>query len=106
MRFWSIWIPGVIIFGVASIVSPGGGALGQTVENPGFKALPRPVNYATPLAPAHGAKAVIVFGKNAAWSQKSAEAVKQAIQGWSGAEGCSAPPRHPPRWRGSAATNG
>ena len=49
MRFWSIWIPGVIIFGVASIVSPGGGALGQTVENPGFKALPRPVNYATPL---------------------------------------------------------
>jgi hypothetical protein len=28
-----------------------GMAAGQIVDNPGFKALPRPINYATPLAP-------------------------------------------------------
>ena len=38
---------------------------GQEVDNPGFKALPRPINYATPLAPANGAKATIVYGKDA-----------------------------------------
>ena len=28
-----------------------GAAAGQVVDNPGFKALPRPINYAMPLAP-------------------------------------------------------
>jgi hypothetical protein len=61
-----------------------GGALAQVVDNPGFKALPRPINYATPLAPAGGAKAVIVYGKTAPWTQSAATAVQKAIQDWSG----------------------
>ena len=46
--------------------------------------MPRPISYATPLAPKDGPKAVIVFGKNAAWTQTAAEAVRKAIQEWSG----------------------
>lgn len=59
-------------------------ALAQVVDNPGFKALPRPINYATPLAPSNGAKAVIVYGKDTPWTQKAALAVQQAVQDWSG----------------------
>ena len=54
-------------------------ASGQIVDNLGFKALPRPIHYATPLAPAGGAKAVIVYGKNAPWTQKAAEAAQKTI---------------------------
>jgi hypothetical protein len=55
----------------------------QVVDNPGFKALPRPINYNMPLAPAGGAKAVIVYGKRSAYAQKSAEAMRKVIQEWS-----------------------
>jgi hypothetical protein len=61
-----------------------GHALAQVVDNPGFKALPRPINYATPLAPAGGTKAVIVYGKNSPWTQAAATAVQKAIEDWSG----------------------
>ena len=76
-------------------MSHGAIASGQIVDNPGFKALPRPIHYATPLAgtPANNSsekmagkdsvKAVIVYGKNAAWTQKAAEAVQKSIQDWS-----------------------
>ncbi len=79
-------------------MSHGAIASGQIVDNPGFKALPRPIHYATPLAgtPANNSsekmagkdsvKAVIVYGKNAAWTQKAAEAVQKSIQDWSGAK--------------------
>jgi hypothetical protein len=59
-------------------------ALAQIVDNPGFRALPRPINYATPLAPSSGAKAVIVYGTNAPWTRKAATALQQAVQAWSG----------------------
>jgi len=61
-----------------------GMAAGQIVDNPGFKALPRPINYATPLAPKEGAKAVIVYGKDSPWTRTAAEAVQKAIEEWSG----------------------
>ena len=35
------------------------------MNDPGFRALPRPINYATPLAPKGGVQAVIVYGKPA-----------------------------------------
>jgi hypothetical protein len=54
------------------------------VDNPGFKALPRPINYATPLAPNEGAKAVIVYGKDSPWTRTAAQAVQKAIEEWSG----------------------
>jgi hypothetical protein len=60
-------------------------ARGQ-VEAPGFQALPRPVNYATPLAPANGAKAVIVYGRDAPWTKSAAEAVQKAVADWCGAK--------------------
>jgi len=56
----------------------------QIADNPGFKALPRPIHYATPLAPTNGPGAVIVYGKLAPWTQKAAEAMQKAIQDWSG----------------------
>ena len=59
-------------------------ALTQVMDNPGFKALPRSINYATPLAPGQGAKAVIVYGKNAPWTKAAAEAVRKAVEDWSG----------------------
>src|SRR3990170_2892266 len=55
-------------------------------DNPGFKALPRPINYATPLAPANGAKAMIVYGKDAPWTKSAAEAVQKAVADWCGAK--------------------
>jgi hypothetical protein len=61
-----------------------GGAAGQVVDNPGFKALPRPIHYATPLAPKEGAKAVIVYGKDSPWTLAAAQAVQKAIEDWSG----------------------
>ena len=59
---------------------------GQVVDNPGFKALPRPINYATPLAPANGAKAVIVYGQDAPWTRSAAEALQKAVADWCGAK--------------------
>ena len=56
----------------------------QVLDDLGFRALPRPISYATPLAPKDGAKAVIVYGKNAPWTQTAATAVQKAIQDWSG----------------------
>jgi hypothetical protein len=52
--------------------------------HPGYKALPRPISYSMPLAPRSGAKAVIVYGKQAAWTQAAAAAVQKAIRDWSG----------------------
>jgi hypothetical protein len=37
---------------LACLVLSGAEVSAQVVDNPGFKALPRPINYATPLAPA------------------------------------------------------
>jgi hypothetical protein len=54
------------------------------VDNPGFKALPRPINYAMPLAPKDGVKAIIVYGKNAAWTLRAAQAVQKAVLDSSG----------------------
>jgi hypothetical protein len=60
-------------------------ALGaQAADNPGFRALPRPIRYDLPLAPVGGAKAVIVYGQSSAYAQKSAESVQKIIQEWSG----------------------
>lgn len=56
---------------------------GQVVDNPGFNALPRAINYATPLA-ASGVKAVIVYGKDAPWTKSAAEAVQKAVADWCG----------------------
>jgi len=58
---------------------------GQIVDNPGFHALPRPVHYETPLNPKEGAKALIVYAKEAPWTFKAAEAVQKAVLDWSGA---------------------
>jgi hypothetical protein len=68
-----------------SAVNSGAGSA-QVVDNPGFTALPRPVNYATPLASTSGVRAVIVYGKLAPWTQKAAEQVQQSIEAWSGAK--------------------
>jgi len=59
-------------------------ATGQIVDNPGFKALPRSINYATPLAPTGGVKAVIVYGRNAPWTQTAAKQIQRAVQAWCG----------------------
>src|ERR1035437_2115476 len=61
-----------------------GVALAQIPDNQGFQALPRTINHATPLTPAQGAQAVIVYGKKADWSQAAALRVQKAIQDWSG----------------------
>jgi hypothetical protein len=58
---------------------------GQAVDQPRFKALPRVISYATPLAPAGGAKAVIVYGKDAPWTKSAAAAVQKAVADWCGA---------------------
>ena len=62
----------------------GAEASGQVVDNLGFKALPRPIHYEMSLAPAGGARAVIVYGKAAPWTQKAAQAVQKAVLEWSG----------------------
>ena len=62
----------------------GGAAWGEAVKQDGFRALPRPVRYATPLAPPGGVKAVIVYGKTAPWTQAAALRVQQAIKRWCG----------------------
>jgi hypothetical protein len=74
----------VIMLGLFLPLATCGGASGQIVDSPGFKALPRPINYATPLAPKDGAKAVIVYGKDAPWTKAAAQAVQKAVQDWSG----------------------
>jgi hypothetical protein len=66
------------------MVLSGAAVSAQVVDNPGFKALLRPINYATPLAPKDGLKAVIVYGKDAPWTKAAAEAVQKAVQDWSG----------------------
>ncbi len=59
-------------------------ASGQVVDNLGFKALPRAIHYDTPLVPKQGPKAVIVYGKNAPYTQTAAQALQKAIQEWCG----------------------
>ncbi|MCR4412838.1 MAG: hypothetical protein NUV77_10490, partial [Thermoguttaceae bacterium] len=76
---------GALAFFMAWFSGGGFAACGQAVEKPVFKALPRAINYATPLAPANGVKAVIVYGKDAPWTRSAAEAVQKAIAGWCGA---------------------
>lgn len=65
------------------LVLSGAAVSAQVVDSP-FKALPRPINYATPLAPTGGVKAVIVYGKDAPWTKSAAETVQKAIMDWSG----------------------
>jgi hypothetical protein len=72
----------VLVF--ALLFGGSAGLCGQIVDNPGFAAQLRPINYATPLAPANGVKAVIVYGKDAPWTKTAAEAVQKAIADWSG----------------------
>lgn len=59
-------------------------ALSQVVDNPGFRALPRPLRYETPLAPSEGPQAIIVYGRDAPETKRAAEAVQKAIATWSG----------------------
>jgi hypothetical protein len=61
-----------------------GVAFAQTPDHLGFQALPRTISYATPLTPAQGAQAVIVYGKKADWTQAAALRVQKAVQDWSG----------------------
>jgi hypothetical protein len=84
MKLLNRRIPVAIMFGLVLALAPCGGASGQVMDNPGFKALPRPVHYATALVPEGGAKAVIVYGKDAPWTQTAATAVQKAILDWSG----------------------
>jgi hypothetical protein len=49
-----------------------------------YRALPRPLNYALPIAPAGGVRTVIVYGRDAPWTRTAAEAVQRAIREWSG----------------------
>ncbi len=73
--------------GCLALLSCCGAANGQDVPaNPGYKALVRPINYSMPLSPKDGARAVIVYGKNAPWTQKSAEALQKAVADWCGAK--------------------
>jgi hypothetical protein len=58
-------------------------ATAQALENRQFQAaLSRPLNYAMPLA--GSPKALIVYGKNAAYTQVAAQAVQKDIQDWCG----------------------
>ena len=75
----------VAAVGYLTLLSFGGVADGQaSLDNPSYKALVRPINYSTPLRTKEGTKAVIVYGKDAAWTQKAAQAVQKAILDWSG----------------------
>ena len=67
-----------------SFLASAGIASAQTPDHLGFQALPRTINYATPLTPAQGAQAVIVYGKKADWTQAAALRVQKAVQEWSG----------------------
>ncbi len=51
---------------------------------PVFRALPRSINYATPLNPAGGPRAVIVYGRVTPGGRAAAEAVQKALRDWSG----------------------
>lgn len=62
----------------------GSPAFAQTPDHLGFQASPRTINYATPLTAAQGAQGVIVYGKNAGWTQAAALRVQKAVQDWSG----------------------
>jgi len=59
-------------------------ALAQVVDNPGFKALPRPIHYDLPVCPTNGPQAVIVYGKAAPWTEAAARRVQQLLQPWCG----------------------
>ena len=83
MTFSTVRIAAVAFF-LALLVWGGSASCGPAVDNPGFKALPRAINYATPLAPANGAKAVIVYGKGAPWTKSAAEVVQKAVADWCG----------------------
>jgi len=56
----------------------------QALDTNGFGALLRELHYETPLCPEQGPHAVIVYGKNAAWTEAAARQVQQAILEWSG----------------------
>ena len=71
--------------GCLALLSCCGGAQGQAVPvNPGYKALVRPIHYSMPLAPKDGPHALIVYGKNAPWTQKAAQALQKAVADWCG----------------------
>ncbi len=71
--------------GCWALLSSCGAAYGQAEPaNPGYKALVRPINYSMPLAPKEGARAVIVYGKDAPWTQTAAQAVQKAVADWCG----------------------
>jgi hypothetical protein len=76
--------PSVLVPALMYLTLGGPDLCAQAVDKPGFKALPRPINYSMPLAPAGGAKAVIVYGKVSGYAQKSAEMVQGTVQQWSG----------------------
>jgi hypothetical protein len=75
----------VAAVGCLVLLSYCGAAYAQaSPANPGYKALVRPINYSMPLSPKDGAHAVIVYGKNAPWTQKTAEALQKAVADWCG----------------------
>ena len=56
----------------------------EALDTNGFRALLRKLHYETPLCPEQGPRAVIVYGKNAAWTEAAAKQVQQAVQEWCG----------------------
>jgi hypothetical protein len=82
----SLWPKALVAaVGCLALLSFYGAAYGQAVTvNPGYKALVRPINYSMPLAPKDGARAVIVYGKNAPWTGQAAAALQKAVADWCG----------------------
>ena len=94
-----------ILCGVILLAGHCSGVVGQALDEHAFKAIRRPINYATPLAPKEGAKALIVYGKTAPWTQEAAAAVQKAIEDWSGVKlDMATTARSPARRPGSPTT--
>ena len=81
-----VWLASGAILLMALAAADATAAPGQAADNPGFRTLPRPIHYETPLNPRQSAKALIVYGKDAPWTQNAAQVVQKAIEDWSGAK--------------------
>jgi hypothetical protein len=51
-----------------------------------YQALPRPLEYGTPLTSTAGPQAAIVYGETVDWTRSAAVEVQQAVREWCGAE--------------------
>lgn len=59
---------------------------GQGVGQTRFQSLATTDQHPTPLVPANGAKAVVVYGKDAPSAKAAAEALPKAVADWCGAK--------------------